>query len=52
MELDEGELRGAVDPDVEVKLAFFGADLGDVDVEVADRIDLELLLSRLVASSS
>ena len=29
MKLDEGELRGAIDPDIEVKLAFLGTDLGD-----------------------
>ena len=49
MKLDEGELRGAIDPDEEVELAFLGTDLGDVDVEVADRVRLELLLGRLVA---
>ena len=32
-----------------MELAFLGPDLGDVDVEVADRIGLELLLRRLVA---
>jgi len=33
-----------------VPFAFRGADLGDVDVEVADRVALEGLLGRLVAS--
>jgi hypothetical protein len=47
VKLNEGELGGAVDSDVEVKLAFFGTDLGDVDVEVADRVDLKLELSGL-----
>ena len=37
MKRDEGELRGAIDPDIEVELTFLGTDLGDVDVEVADR---------------
>lgn len=38
-----GELRGAVDRHEQVKLAFFGANLGDVEMEVADRIGLKLL---------
>ncbi len=46
VELGEGELGGAVDSDKEVQLAFPGSDLGDVDVEVADRVDLELLLGK------
>ena len=49
MQFDEGELRGAVDGDEHVQLALLGPHLGDVDVEVADRIGLELLLRRLVA---
>ena len=47
--LDEGELAGPVDRDIEIELAFGGADLGDVDVEVADRVGLELALRLLVA---
>jgi hypothetical protein len=39
--LDEGELRCPVDGDEHVQLAFFGAHLGDIDMEVADRIALE-----------
>lgn len=49
MQFDEGELRGAVNGDEHVQLALFGAHLGDVDVEIADRIGLELLLRRPVA---
>ena len=45
----EGVLGGAVHSHEEVELALLGADLGDVDVEVADRIGLEGLLGRLVA---
>ncbi len=41
--LDEGELRGSVDGDQEIELTLFGTHLGDIDMEVADRIDLELL---------
>ena len=31
---------------IEIELAFSGLDLGDVDVEIADRIRLELFLRR------
>ena len=48
-QLSEGELRGPVDGHEEVELALGGAQLGDVDVEVADRVALELLLGWLVA---
>ena len=37
--MGERELRRAIDADIEVKPAFFGLDLGDVDMEVADRVD-------------
>ena len=49
MELHEGELGRAVDSDEQVKLAGLRPDLGDVDVEVADRVALELALVGLVA---
>lgn len=52
MQFDEGELRGAIGGDEHVQLALLGAHLGDVDVEVADRIGLELLLRRPVAFDS
>lgn len=35
---DEGELRGPVDRDEEVEHALCGADLCNVDVDLADRI--------------
>ncbi|ESY52262.1 hypothetical protein X744_29585 [Mesorhizobium sp. LNJC372A00] len=38
VQLDEGELRGAVDSDEHVQFALLGPDLGNVDVEVADRV--------------
>jgi len=44
MQLDEGELRGPVDGDEEMELAFFGPHFGDIDMEEADWIGLELLL--------
>lgn len=46
--LDEGELRGAIDGDEHVQLALFSPDLGNINVEVADRIAFELLLGRFV----
>ena len=48
-QLDEGEFARAVDGDIEMQLAFGGLHFGDVDVEITDRIGLELLLRRLVA---
>jgi len=47
MQLGEGELRGSVDSDEEIKPSHRSANLGDVDVEVSDRIDLELTLYTL-----
>ena len=44
---DEGELAGGMDSYIEVELAFSGLDLSDVDVEIADWI--ELFLRRLAA---
>ena len=46
MQFDEGELRGSVDGHEKVELALLGAHLGDIDVEVADRISLELASCR------
>ena len=47
--LDEGELAGPVDCYIQIELALGGSDLGDVDVEVADRVALELAPGRFVA---
>jgi hypothetical protein len=41
-----GELRGPVDCDDEMELALSGSNLGDVDMEKADRVGLELALGR------
>lgn len=49
VQLDEGEFRGAVDSDEHMQLALFGSHLGNVDVEVADRVAPELPLRRPVA---
>jgi hypothetical protein len=47
--LHEGELAGAIYGNIEVELAFSGLKLGEVNVEIAARIGLELLLWRLEA---
>ena len=46
MQFDESELRGSIDCDKQVELALGGSNLGDVDMEVSDRIGLELALRR------
>jgi hypothetical protein len=48
VKLDKGELGRSVDGDEEVELALLGPDLGDVDVEEADRVALEPGALRLV----
>ena len=47
VQLGEGELRGSIDGDQEIEPALCGADFGDVDMEVADRVGLELALYAL-----
>jgi hypothetical protein len=49
VQLDERELGRAVDRDEQVEPPFLGPDLRDVDVEVADRVALELAPVRLIA---
>ena len=48
-ELGEGEFAGPVDGHEEEELSLRGLDLGDVDMEEADRVCLERFLGRLVA---
>jgi hypothetical protein len=43
------ELRSSVDRHEQIELAFFGADLSDIDVKVADRVGLEFALVRCFA---
>jgi hypothetical protein len=50
-EMDEGELRSAVDTNVQIQIAFCRLHLGDIDMEEADRTAFKLLLRRLVALS-
>ncbi len=52
VQLDEGELGRPVDRHEQVQPAFLGVHLGDVEVEVAERVALELGAQRLVASTS
>ena len=47
--LDKSELAGPVDRHIEIELAFGDTHLGDVDVEIADRVGLELPFRLLVA---
>ena len=47
--LGHGKFACAVNADEQVKLALSGLHLGDVDMEEADRVALELLALRLVA---
>ena len=49
MQFDEGELRGPINRDDEMEPALRGSDLGDVDMEIADRVSLELTLGRSFA---
>jgi hypothetical protein len=49
VQFDEGELRSPVDRDDEIELALSGSDLGEVDMEIADRIGLELVFRRSFA---
>jgi hypothetical protein len=48
-QLHESELVGAIDGGVEVEFAFSSLEFSDVDVEITDRISLELFLRRLAA---
>ena len=49
LQFGEGKLRGSVDRDEQVELAFLGSNLGDVDAEVADGVVREALRLGLVA---
>ena len=49
MQSNERKLGGSVDRHEEVELALLGTNLGDVDVEIADRVGLEFALVGQVA---
>ena len=44
MQFNEGELRGPIDRDDKIELALSGSNLGDIDMEIADRVRLEFAL--------
>ena len=46
VQFDEGEFGGPLNRDDEMELALRGSDIGDVDMEIADRVGLELALQR------
>ena len=46
MQLNEGELGNPIDGGQEIEPSLGGLDFGDVDVEVAERVGLELALAR------
>ena len=48
-QLHNGEFARSINGDIEIELAFGGLDLGDINVEIPDRIGLEALLGGLVA---
>jgi len=48
-QLGDRELAGPVNGDKEIKLAFLGPDFSNVDMEISDRVTLELLALRFVA---
>ncbi|MCP1909540.1 hypothetical protein J2R96_002020 [Bradyrhizobium elkanii] len=50
--MHEGELAGAIDGGIQVELAFSGLQLGNVDVEIADRISLNFFFEGLLPSTS
>ena len=49
MELSESKLRSAVNRNKQVELTLFGANFGDVNVEVTDRVVLERFLTPCIA---
>jgi hypothetical protein len=48
-QLHNGEFARSINGDIEIELALGGLDLGDIDVEISDRIGFEPLLGGLVA---
>jgi len=47
-QLGHGELAGAINGHEQMQLTLFGSDLRDINVEIANRVALELLPFRLV----
>ena len=50
VQFHEGELGGAVDGDKEIQLALRRLNFSNINMEVAERVGLELLLRRLVTT--
>jgi hypothetical protein len=46
MQFDEGKLGGPINRDDEMESALLGSNLGDVDMEIADRVAFEFALRR------
>ena len=51
VQLDVSEPGGAVDADEKIQFAFCGLNLSNINVEIAERVGLELPPYRLVAPS-
>jgi hypothetical protein len=51
VQFDEGELRRPIDRDDGMEPALSGSHLGDVDMEIADRISIQLALGRAFVST-
>jgi hypothetical protein len=51
VQFDEGDLGGPVDRDNEIELSLRCSDLGEVDMEIADRIGLNLRLGEASPST-
>ena len=51
MQFDEGELRGPIDRDEEMELSLSGSNLGDVDMEISDRVSFELAMGEASPST-
>lgn len=49
MQFDESELGCSINSDEHVQLALLGTHFGDIDMEITNRIGLEILLLWLVA---
>ena len=49
MQFDEGELRRPINRDKEMELSLGGSNLSGVDMEISDRVSLELALGRSLA---
>src|ERR1700722_17020848 len=51
MQFDEGELRGPINRDEEMELSLSSSNLGDVDMEISDRVSFELAMGEASPST-